>query len=162
MNNQPFEFKSDRIQALLTAVKDVAPSGHPRPISKERATKAHRELFDRYLSDLRLAKQQAEEWWDGRITVLMECTRVDRNQVVKEYKAKNPVEPVNFTRVIGAIRRFWLECTTLNNKVKASERVPPEQFILGWLMDGTHDDLAGFLSGLTYWPIGLDQEGNWV
>ena len=80
----------------------------------------------------------------------------------KDAKKYLSVTPADFTDVIGTIRRFWLECDALNKKIQRSERVPPEQFILEWLLDGEHDDLVSFLSKLTYLPIGLDQEGNWI
>ena len=37
-----------------------------------------------------------------------------------------------------------------------------EEFLLGELLRGGHEDLAEFISGLPYWPIGMDADGRWV
>src|SRR5262247_619431 len=81
--DKSFELKSDRIRALLAAVKDIAPPGHPKPIPIDKASQLHRELFERYVSDLRRAKEEAEEWLEGIVTTLMERTRGDRERAIK-------------------------------------------------------------------------------
>ena len=38
----------------------------------------------------------------------------------------------------------------------------PEEFLLRWLVTDRLDELAEFLAGMPYWPIGMDEDGNWV
>jgi hypothetical protein len=40
--------------------------------------------------------------------------------------------------------------------------VDPHIFVLEWLMDDDHDDLAEFLSSLTYWPVGLARDDQYT
>jgi hypothetical protein len=42
------------------------------------------------------------------------------------------------------------------------DEVDPHIFVLEWLIDDDHDDLAGFLTSLTYWPVGLDRDDRYT
>ena len=42
------------------------------------------------------------------------------------------------------------------------EEIYPHLFILEWLLDGDHDELARFLGSLTYWPVGVDMNGRYT
>jgi hypothetical protein len=153
----------NRLHTLLLAVQDVAPKDHPMPISIEKAGQVHKALFKEYIKELREAKKYAEERWERMIKIQEERVRGGRDKAIRTVKARHPGGPVSDSRVLGTIRKFWLECSRLNQTIEnPAERVPPEDPILRWLMDGKHAELTEFLSGLTYWPLGLDQEGHWV
>jgi len=50
----------------------------------------------------------------------------------------------------------------LNGRVTQDQKVAPEELVLAWLIYANHLELAEFLADLPFWPIGLDQKGNWV
>jgi hypothetical protein len=62
----------------------------------------------------------------------------------------------------AVVREYWLKCDDVNQKTRAEERVAPEDFLLRWLADNGRDELAEFLAGMPYWPIGMDEDGRWV
>lgn len=150
----------ERTTQLQQAIQDVAPDGHPRMGSV--GSLRHRALFRRYLVELSEAKELAEDWWSALIDAEEEDRTGDREQAVKNVELRRPVGPVGHGAVIEVVRRFWLECAALNREVDETDRVAPEEFVLGWLLGPEYQELAKFLSNLPFWPMGLDWEGNWV
>jgi hypothetical protein len=153
---------SERAQALMESILDVAPEDHPKPLSRSAADSEHKRLFASYLRELRAAKKVAEEWWDAIVKNTARRTRGGHGEALRAAKQRRPLGPLSDSNFIGVVRRFWLECTALNEGLPADKRVPPEVFLLGWLMDSGEDDLARFVAGLTFWPVGLDQKNRWV
>ncbi len=149
-----------RVGAMLDAIQDVAPQGHPPRGGPGSAP--HRGLFRQYVEALRQAKILADAWWQALIDTEEEDRTGDREQAVENVRMRRPVGPVAHGAVIAAIREFWLRCAALNREVAEQERVAPEEFVLGWLAALNHLDLAEFLAGLPFWPIGMDTKGNWV
>jgi hypothetical protein len=41
-------------------------------------------------------------------------------------------------------------------------QVEPHVFVLEWLIDDDHEQLAEFLGSLSYWPIGVDENDQYV
>jgi len=148
----------DRADMLIRSVKDVVPS--PPGVVFTAASKPYRALFEAYLAELRTAKDWAEDWWESLIETEKGRTG-SRKRAVVNVKSRWPVGPVAHKGMIGVIRKFWLGCQALNRKAAESKRVPPEEFIMGWLMR-QDEALAEFLSGLPFWPMGIDEEGNWT
>ncbi|SRR6266496_212625 len=151
-----------RASALLNAVADVSPPGHPLPVEKSAASAQYRKLFDLYVRRLRTAKDEAESWWGDIIKTDTKKMRGDKSQAERTAREMRPLGPLSHPEVIGTLRRFWLDCVDLNAQMISEKRVPPEQFLLKWLIDAEHEPLARFLSEYTFWPIGLDSEGNWL
>lgn len=156
------ERKSDWIERateLQRAIQDVAPTDHPRTGSV--GSSRHYALFDQYLTELREAKELAEDWWEALIDAEEEDRTGDRDQAIANVEGRRSVGPVAHGAVVEVVRKFWVECAALNRQVGETERVAPEEFVLGWLMN-EYQEFAAFLSDLPFWPIGLDWEGNWV
>jgi hypothetical protein len=146
---------------LLRAVRDVAPDDHP-PSSRARAAPGpHRALFDDYLRDLGEARQHANGWIQSIIDKEEDRTG-DRQEAIRIVSERRPVGAVAHGVVIATVRRYWLACDALNREADPPRRVAPEDLVLGWLVEEGHDDLAEFLAGLPYWPIGLDTDDHWV
>jgi len=143
---------------LIRSVKDVVPS--PPGVALTAASKPYRTLFEAYLAELRTAKGWAEKWWDSLIEAEQARGR-SRKRAVANVKSSWPVGAVAHKGIIGVIRKYWLECQKLNQKAAESKRLPPEEFIMGWLIR-QDETLAAFLSDLPFWPMGIDEEGNWV
>jgi hypothetical protein len=141
------------------AVKDVASLDHPSGGSAGSAR--HRSLFEEYVQKLRKHKREGEKWFKALIDSEEKKTG-DRDQAIANVKERRPVGPVSYPYVTGTVRKYWLACVSLNQELAKVERVAPEEFILGWLMQRGYDDLAEFLSGYPFWPVGLDDNDNWV
>lgn len=149
----------DRAKSLLQAAKDVVPPDHPTDVSTGSAQ--HKALFKKYVGELDKHKCGGEKWINSLIDSEEERTG-DRNQAIINVMGRRPVGAVSFPYVTGTVRKFWLECVALNKQSAMSEQVAPEEFILKWLMQQGHDDLAEFLTGYPYWPMGLSGDGDWV
>lgn len=148
----------DRAASLIRSVKDVVPS---QPgVAFTAASKPYHALFEVYLAELRTAKDWAEQWWDSLVEVEKDRGRSPKRAIAL-VKSNWPVGAVAHKGVIGVIRKSWLECQKLNRKTAEAKRVPPEELILGWLVR-RDETLAAFLSDLPFWPMGMDEEGNWV
>jgi hypothetical protein len=122
----------------------------------------YRDLFDRYVTDQTEAKQCAEQWWNGVVDNVARRAHKSRTAALGEARAGNPTAPASHSAVIAVLRAYWLQCAALNESVAPEDRVPPEQLVLGWLLESGHADLAELLGWLTYLPVGLDQTGHWV
>jgi hypothetical protein len=150
----------ERARRLLLAVKDFSPDVDSSPHS--RGSAAHQALFRQYVKALTAAKEDAEDWWESLIET--EEERVgDREQAEENVNDRRPTGPMSLGATDAVVREYWLKCDALNQRTgNPEERVPPEDFLLRWLVDNGRDELAEFLASMPYWPIGMDEEGNWV
>ncbi len=146
-----------RVSELVQAARDVTPTGPSRGVW----TQPYRDLFEQYVRDLRGAKRYADDWWQA--VVATEQSRApDRPTALHILSQRFPLGPVGNLHVVGVVRQYWLTCASMNDQRLESERVPPAEFVLGHLVGNADEDLAEFLAGLPYWPIGMDADGNWV
>lgn len=149
-----------RAQALLDAAADVAPTALADP-GYAAASAQHQQLFHQYLAELQRAKRGADLWWQALIDTEQQRTG-DRAEALRRVRERRPLGPVIEPKVIGTVRKFWLACAALNQRSAPAAAVPPQALVLGWLLAEGHHELARFLAGLPYWPLGLDRQGNWV
>jgi hypothetical protein len=149
----------DRAQSLLQVVKDLALMDRPR--ANSRGSARHLALFEQYTRVLGEQKLEAERWFNVLIASEEEETG-DRDQAIENVWERRPVGPLSHPKVTGAVRKFWLACVSLNEEVPETERVAPEEFVLLWLMHRGHDELAEFVTGYPFWPVGLDHDGRWI
>ena len=150
----------EKARRLLMAAKDVSPDAdYPTPSA---GSAAHQALFKQYVKDLKAAKADSEDWWESLIDT--EEERVgDREQALENVNQRRPTGLMSLGASDAVVREYWLKCDALNRKTKnPEEQVAPEDFILRWLMDNRLDALAEFMAEMPYWPIGMDEEGNWV
>jgi hypothetical protein len=151
------------IQRLMSAPRDLPPSApwEDPPIAKAAASGAHQELFDEYVEYLGDAIGIAEAWWQGLILGKM-ADGSDLKTAIEGAYERRFAGPACRPEVVWTLRTFWLSCVALNKDVPERQRVPPEVFLLFWLLDGKHDEWVQVISGMPYWPIGLDGKGNWI
>jgi hypothetical protein len=148
-----------RMMDLVNAVSDLGVPEHPA--AGGRGTAGHQTVFRRYVDELEGASRTAHAWWQGLIDV--EEERADgRDEALQNVLERHPGGAVSHKFVIAAVRRGWLACDVLNRTLPEADRVRPEDLALTWLGQRGHADLAEFLSRLAYWPIGLDDQSNWV
>ncbi len=150
------------VRQLLDAPSDIAhlvpPQGRPRPLSE--AAAGHRQLFALYLADLSTAYAIGDEWWKGCVGAFQGLghSADEANELAYE---KRVAGPASAPEVVWFVRSYWMAFDKLNTELPEGERVPPAVALLGWLVDGDHDDYVRLLTCMPYWPIGLDAEGNW-
>lgn len=153
---------NNRIHDLILAVRDVAPAGSGGPVrSMADANEPFRELFKSYLRDLAEAKQTAESWWQSVLDI--ESARIgDRREAEINVKLRRPAGSAAHPRIIHTLRYYWLACSSQNKDLPPRERVAPEAFVLLWLEEAGERDLAEFIASIPYWPLGMDENGNWI
>lgn len=152
------------IRRLLSAPQDLAPSGAPlvrNSIALAQADEAYRRLYAKYRKALKPALKEAVEWWDGRTEVLTAEVGDAKAARMANWR-ELPAGPASDPYVVAIIRQYWLACDALNASMPEPVRVPPQSLLLGWVVDEGDDACAEILSGMPYWPIGLDRQGNWT
>jgi hypothetical protein len=117
----------------------------------------HDALFRRYLEELTAARKTALQRAEGRLKTW--TRRLGSEARAREKLAKS-APPCTDARVIGVLRKYWLECEALNRQAPHTT-VDPREFLLSRLQ-ATRADLASFLEPLPYWPMGKDERGNWI
>lgn len=151
-----------RASLLVVSIADVAPQGHPQPVELAAASPGHRRLLEEYLAELRRSAKDAIRWWNGLVEGIRERTGASEDRAQRDVWADVPAGPATHAHVLATLRRYWLRCAELNASLLPSDRVPPEQLVLGWLMELGESELVGMLGHLTYFPVGLDDKGQWV
>jgi hypothetical protein len=119
--------------------------------------KTREQLFNDYLLELSVARETALRRQEGRL-------RTWTKRLGSEARAREKLEtqapPCTDTRVIFVLRKYWLACDALNREHPATA-IDPREFLLGWLR-AAQPDLTPFLEPLPYWPMGKDENGNWI
>ena len=129
---------------------------------KERASSEHRALFERYAAELKPVARRAEAVWDHEVEKLTEQSG-DRKLALREQALRMPAGPAARPYLVEIIRRYWLACDALNKNLPVEQAVAPETFLLGWLVNEMPEDPAvKMMATLPHWPMGLDQDGNWL
>jgi hypothetical protein len=150
------------IRQLLEAPLDLADAlpdqGISRPLHK--ATAAHQEIYRRYLADFQTAYGICDEWWEGCVAAFVRLG-LDTDAANEQAYEKRVAGPASAPEFVWFIRSYWLEFDRLNASLSPEERVPPQTALLGWLVDEKRDDFVRLLTCMPYWPIGLDENGNW-
>ena len=150
----------ERVRRLLQAAKDFSP-GRAYP-THSRGTAAHEALFRQYVADLKAAKKRSENWWESLINTEETRTR-NRARAEENVIDRRPTGLMSLGASDTVVRDYWLKCDAVNRKTRnPEERVAPEEFLLLWLVNDRLNDLAQFLADMPYWPIGMDENGNWV
>ena len=119
-------------------------------------------MFRQYVKNLEAAKAHAENWWESLIDA--EETRTgNRARAEENVIERRPTGLMSHGASDKVVREYWLKCDALNRKTKnPEERVAPEEFLLLWLVNDRLTELAEFLADMPYWPIGMDEDGDWV
>lgn len=132
------------------------------PLRLSAATAQHQNLYGVYKEYLEEALDIAEQWWDGMINDAVNLKGVDALEAEKGLFDEVFAGPAACDQVVWTVRSFWLRCVALNREVAHDDRVPPQVLLIGWLIDEGRNDWATILAGMPYWPIGLDEKGDWV
>lgn len=153
---------ADGIRRLMTAMLDV--EGYPYldapDINRENAPEGQRVLFDSYLQLIRQACSDAESWWAGTIEAQRQAGLSEQDAIAKAFDDRM-AGAASDPKVVWIVRLIWLECMKRNEGYPVSEVVRPEFILLQWLIDAGETELVRLIACMPYWPIGLDENGNW-
>lgn len=148
-------FKTESgIRRLLSAPGDIAPRG--APVSFASAGPAFQQIYAAYRDVLWDAHLIAVPWWENTINA-QEGLGLSRADAVKASFDKRMAGAASHPRVVQVIRDAWLRTAALGR----NGPVAPEQLLLQWLIDAGESDLVTLVACMPYWPIGIDDEGNW-
>ncbi|MDX8467174.1 hypothetical protein RFM26_15890 [Mesorhizobium sp. VK23B] len=151
----------DGIERLLAQPGDVrARSAPSAAISLENASPEHRQVFADYVNDLKLAYDIAEAWWEDTIESQKD-TGLSTKKAIAEAFDVRLAGPASNPHVVWAVRGYWLECDRVNKSVGDALSVPPEILLLRWLIEAHETDLVKLIACMPYWPVGLDEKGEW-
>jgi hypothetical protein len=151
----------DGIERLMAQPAEVKPAATTdREIGVAEAGPGHARLFASYRSDLNTAYGIASLWWEDTVAA-QEKLGKSREDAIEESFDRRLAGAASHPKVIWIVRSYWLACEEINATLPAAERVRPEIFCLKWLVDVDDAELVRLLACMPYWPIGLDENGNW-
>jgi hypothetical protein len=151
-----------RLYALLNAPKDIDAgtkvSNYARRLAD--ASAEHQKLFSAYRNGYKFFYPHAEKWWRGCIAAQEEFhpTRAEAIDAAYDVRLAGPASVPEY---VWFIRYFWLKCDGINKAMPIGDRVAPEQLLLQWLVDAGDTDYVTLVTCMPYWPMGVDEQGEW-
>lgn len=151
----------DGIRRLMAQPGDVVPRDKDLLETKfELAEKPYQRLFSDYRQDIRTAYDIAAPWWTATVDAQRKIEG-DELAAIRASFTKRLAGPASHPKVVWIIRNYWLDCDDLNKEQDRPRIVYPEVFLLQWLIDAGETELVRLIACMPYWPIGLDENGNW-
>jgi hypothetical protein len=142
-------------------IKDAVPWSEP-PMKMAEASPGHRAIFREYADFLADAIDIiALGQWDDMIEAGV-ARGLDPAAAEEEVYRCYYAGPAQTSEVVWAVRTHWLKCVALNRELPPPQRVPPQCLCLQWLIDEGHQQWVTVLTAMPYWPLGMDEKGNWV
>ena len=120
----------------------------------------YKELYDDYNKDMQSTLENASAQWEAKLDTLIQ-TGLSEPDAIAALIKKRVAGPADHPMVTWVVRKYWLACDALNRESTSGGWVPPETFVVKWPYDQGRDNFIELLSALPYWPIGLDENGNW-
>jgi hypothetical protein len=146
----------DGVERLLAQPGDVVPRvGRATGLSE--ASPEHRSLFESYRQDLATAYGIAKLWWEDTVAA-QERLGKGRDEAIEVSFDRRLAGAASHPKVVWIVRTYWLACADLP---AVGSAVWPERFLLQWLIDAGESELVRLIACMPYWPVGLDENGNW-
>jgi hypothetical protein len=150
------------VRQLLGAPTDlyggITDQGREIPLAQ--ASPGHQALYRQYIEDFAEAYEIGDAWWQDCVDAF-ELDGYSRHEAVDLAYGKRLAGPASAPEVVWFFRTYWLSFDEANRALPAADRVPPQVAMLGWLVKEGRDDYVRLLTCMPYWPIGLDENGNW-
>ena len=150
------------VTRLLAAPRDVynASIYAKQQPSRDTAHQNYVALYSSYISEFQWVFDDAVESWEADLDELIEdgATLEDAIQSKIELCAAGPAES---KPLVWLIRKYWLDCEEVGNCLAPDVRVRPEVLLLQWACEDGQHQFVQLLTAMPYWPIGLDENGNW-
>lgn len=144
-------------------------------------------LREQYVNELRAVKGLVNDWWSTLVADTVAKSET-LQEAEKTLRRRWPVGASAHPRILGVVRKYFLACEELNQKVRASQASSPTPVVSFSLANdvSTHtepeedlplspgvlvgeslftassEDLAKIVGRLSYWPVGLDEHGRFV
>lgn len=168
--SRPKAFSFETIHDLTRGVKRLmgAPGYLPRtapanaPTSFASASPEHQALFIAYEQHLQRALVEAERWWSGIIANTSGGLFRRKSKAVANAYQRFFAGPATRPELQWTLHTYWTRCATLNARCAEASQIHPETLLLGWINDGRHPGWVEAITCLPYWPIGMDEGGQWV
>lgn len=143
----PFDLRDGRVSQH--AFKDI-----------RNAPEILRKLFLRYVSDMERVSDDALEAW---IALVQGQLTGDRSlaEARRAAFAQWPAGPASQADVVSTVRNYWLEVADIVADLGVSADLLPQDLLLKWPSDVRKDHVVAVITAMPYWPIGLDENGNW-
>ena len=151
------------LRRLLLAPQDLPGAikwREPGP-SIDEVSSEHRRLFNDYFEALTRAVGVAVPWWNALVHQTMAGGPKEYDAIRANYELR-PAAAASHPELVGVIRHFWLACDQMNRDVAVDQKVPPEVLLLRWLKTPDYDELISVLTAMPYWPVGFDEDGNFI
>ncbi len=130
------------------------------PVSLAEASAMHRDLYRDYLQQLPEVYQVAEGWWIGCVHAYV-SQGLSEEAALDQAFSRRIAGPASEPQVINFFRTFWLRCAALNRDLPETQRIPPQTLLLQWLVEEDRQEFVTLITCMPYWPVGLDEHGNW-
>ena len=140
----------------------------------------YEQLFEHYVDDLRLARVDAQAWWDSMVASERAASR-GRYETARVIHTRWPCGPASHPRVIAVFRKYFLMCEEINADIRKSwrereneseicnddewgaespsdelERIEEPRFILFDRLRTYDEELGKFAINLVFIPIGMN------
>lgn len=129
-------------------------------IKREEASEKYQDLFSTYTKSLHQACEEAANWWENTIIALRERSKCTHDEAIEESFNRRLAGAASHPKVVSVVRTFWLRCQDLN-KANGSDCVYPKVLLLKWLVDSGEKELTKLVACMPYWPMGLNDLGEW-
>ncbi len=116
-------------------------------------------LFDSYREEMGWAVDQALDWWRGIVETEQGRAGGSLHDAALRAYDTWPAGPAANEMAVSTVRRYWLAADKAART--ASPGILPEDFLLASLDRKRDAGIILVLTAMPYWPIGLDENGNW-
>jgi hypothetical protein len=144
---------------LTNQPRDLRPDGGAKDLSMAAAPPGYIQLYHDYLRDLEEVLAIAGETWNAEVEDRQASGLTVDEAILDVIETNGVAGPASHPAVVWLVRKYWLECARIGTG--KPDAVRPETFLLGWLIEDRRDDAVTLLTAMPYWPIGLDEDGNW-
>lgn len=120
----------------------------------------YNELYKEYVYELKKAVMEEKEYLE-RIRQ-KNANRFSNKEDLEKF-LKQRFDPVCCSgRVIAVFRKYWLKCDEINYSIdnESNEYVNPKEFVVDYL-SGSNQELYDIISSMPYYPIGVDENGDY-
>lgn len=123
----------------------------------------YEDLFEKYLIDLDSAVSFEENKLDN---IRENLSKQGKSETEINEFIRNNFDPICCSgRVIAVFREYWLKCAEINDYYKNKQidnYVNPKDFTVDWLSsNGNPYQLYDIIQHIPYYPIGIDENGNY-
>lgn len=123
-------------------------------------TDALKPLHAEYVQDFEDWSPREIEWWRHVVTQNLAEDGDVRAAAMAAYE-RWPAGPASREDMVGLFRKYWFACLEACKDLPEVQRMPPEDFLMSNMSSEIDPIRHLVVTAMPYWPIGLDENGNW-